>query len=233
MAIKDNKDFTITGRTTNFDETGIVTASITAFCGSATAISKAQGMKSHPSYPWLKRSSGTVTFQEANTATISLSFEGVDPDSDGQVTTTIDASMSNEPIDTHPTFTEWSKKFNAKLAPDGSFKKFPPKLDAGGVNNKSGITSYLDPTITYSQTKIFAKAAISQLASEVGNIGKIDSSFYTGTGIPPAPTPDGDGGWKRNWLLLSGSFEEIGEGGKVTKVWKLSGRRGWDKLIYS
>ena len=232
MSLQTNENFTITSKTTNFDETGIVTASIAGFCGSSKAIAQAQALKSHPSYPWLKRSSGTVTFQEAGMATISLSFEGVDPDSDGQVTTTIDASMSNEPIDTHPTFTDWSKKFNAKIAPDGTFKSFPPKLDGGGVNIKAGIESYLDPTITYSQTKIFAKAAVSQLASEVGNIGRIDSSFYTGTGIPPAPTPEGDGGWKRNWLLLSGSFEEIGEGGKVTKVWKLSGRRGWDSLIY-
>ena len=33
--------------------------------------------------------------------------------------------------------------------------------------------------------------------------------------------------------LVSGSFEEIGDGGKVTKVWRLSGRRQWDSILYS
>lgn len=232
MSLKNNKNFHILSRTTNFDETGVVTGSIIAQCGSTKAVRTALDTKTHPRHSFLKRESGQVQFLEAGMARITLNFAGIDPDSDGQVTTTIKAALSNEPIQTHPTFTRWSTRFNPIFNDDGTFKGFPATLENGGDNNKIGIESYLDPTITYEQSKVFAKAAISKLAKEVRNIGHIDDSFYTGTGIPPAPTPDGDGGWERSWLLVSGAFEEVGEGGIVKKVWKLSGRRGWDQLIY-
>lgn len=233
MPILNNKNFYITSRTTNFDETGVVTATIVGECGDTIAVNKALSLKTHPSYSFLKRLDGSVTFLAGGMAQITLNFDGIDPDSDGQVTTTIKASMSNEPIDTHPTFTTWSGKFEPVFNDNGTFKGFPSQLESGAENKKAGVESYLDPTITYEQSKVFAKAAKSQLASEISNIGYIDSGFYTGTGIPPAPAPDGDGGWKRDWLLVSGSFEEVGDGGIVKKVWKLSGRRGWDKLIYA
>ena len=232
MAILNNKAFNITSRTTNFDESGIVTGTIVGQCGDSVAVKKALAMKTHPRYSYLKRENGSVQFLAGGMAQITLNFHGIDPDSDGQVTTTVKQSLSNEPIDTHPTFAKWSKKHEPVFNADGSFKGFPAKLAAGGANPKAGIESYLDPTITYEQTKVFAKAVVAKLSSEIANIGYIDDSFYTGTGIPSIPAPEGDGGWKRDWLLVSGGFEEVGDGGLVTKVWKLSGRRGWDKLIY-
>ena len=64
------------------------------------------------------------------------------------------------------------------------------------------------------------------------NLGKIDNSWFTVDVIPKPPTPLGDNGKLRNWLLVSAGYEAIGKGGRVTKMWRLSGRRGWDDLIY-
>lgn len=240
MAVLNNYGKTIHTKTVTWDENGIAQGTIVYRIGASTAVSDAQQTKSHPDYHYLKRTGGSVKFLEANMAEVTLDFSGVDPDANGQVQTTIRATMTNEPIDTHPKFTEWSKKFAPILNPDGSFKKFDSKIkqkDADGndqeINNpKAGIKDYLDPSVTYEQSKIFAFATNAQLANEIKNIGYIDSSFYEGVGIPVPPTPIGDDGKPRNWLLVSGSFEEIGEGGKVTKVWRLSGRRRWDSIIY-
>ena len=247
MPILNNTEKNIHTSTVSWDDNGIAEASIVYSIGSSLAVADAMSMQAHHVYPYLKRSNGTVTFKEGNMAEVSMSFKGVDPDADQQVITTIRSTLTNEPIDTHPTFTDWSKQFAPILNPDGSFKAFPPKIDQIGeeggegevgevvkVNNpKAGITDYLDPSITFEQSKIFAVASSTKLANEIKNIGFIDDSFYTGSGIPKAPTPMGDDDKPRNWLLTSGNFEEIGDGGKVTKVWRLSGRRQWDSIIYS
>lgn len=232
MALHNNYDEIITSTGVTWDDTGIVEGSLSFRIGRSSAVSTALSYTSHPDHAFLKRSGGSVTFLAGGYADVSLSFIGVDPDMDGQVTTNIRATMATEPIDTHPTFKEWSPPFEPIFDLDGTFKQFPPLLKAGGKNEKGGIQSYLDPTVTYEQSKIFAKASKKKLASELKNIGYIDDGFWTGAGIPKAPSPVGQDGKPRNWLLCSGSYDTIGDGGKVSKSWRLSGRRGWDELIY-
>ncbi len=236
MPILNNTAQNIHTKTASWDENGIAQGSVAYTIGASSAVSSALAMDSHPDYKYLKRVSGSVTFIEANMAEVRIDFEGVDPANDGQVVTTFKASMSTEPIDTHPTFAEWSKKFAPIMNEDGSFKKFDTKVEVNGEqvdNPKAGIRSYLDPTVTYQQTKTFATAKKEELHAALANIGFIDDGFYTGQGIPEPPTPEGDDGKKRNWLLISGNYEEIGDGGKITKVWKLSGRRQWDEALYT
>ena len=100
------------------------------------------------------------------------------------------------------------------------------------ANPKAGVTSYMEPAVTFEQSKIFAKASKEKLAVHCKALGKIDADFFEGSGIPKPPTPMGDHGKPRTWLLVSAAYEAIGEGGKVTKTWRLSGRRGWDATIY-
>ena len=244
MAIKNNTAKNVHTKTVSWDENGVAEGSIIYSIGASSAVTDALNTKSHPDYSYLKRTGGSVTFKEADMAEVSLTFAGIDPDADGQVMTTIRASMTQEPIQTHPTFTKWSKDFAPLFDQDGAFKGFDSKITQPIPNNafgdleevdnpKAGITQYLDPSVTFEQSKTFARATHAQLASQIANIGFIDSSFYTGGGIPVAPTTMGDDGKPRNWLLISGGFEEIGDGGKVSKVWKLSGRRQWDSLLYS
>lgn len=250
MAIQDNIEFTIKSSTINWDEQGIASASLTASIGKDFAVAKALSLKEHPEYPWMLRTSGRVTAQAGILAEINLEFAGIDPSLDGQVTTNIRAATSTEPIDTHPRFGSgipnvgeegWAALFDPQFNEDGSFDKFPPKIkvfdaqaneDVNVANPKAGIESYLEPTITFEQSKIFASESKAKLQEHCVNLGMIDNSWFTGEGIPKPPTPLADNGTPRNWLLVSAGYEAIGKGGKVTKMWRLSGRRGWDELIY-
>lgn len=235
MAILNNTEKNIHTKTVSWDENGVAEGSIVYRIGASSAVQSATDTKSHPDYSYLKRVSGAVTFLEGDMAEVTIEFSGIDPANDGQVTSTFKATSTNEPIDTHPTFNDWADKFGVITNEDGSFKKFDSKLTVDGQevdNPKAGIMAYLDPSVTFEQTKTFAKADLEQLQEAIENIGFIDDGFYTGEGIPKAPTPDGDDGKKKNWLLISGNYEQIGEGGRVTKVWKLSGRRQWDEILY-
>ncbi len=251
MAIQDNLEFKIVSSTINWDEQGIANASLVATIGKDLAVAKALSMQAHPDYPYMLRSGGRVTARADCLSEITLEFTGIDPNLDGQVTTNIRGAMSTEPIDTHPDFGNgdifvqdgWAADFDPQFNEDGSFKAFPPKisiLDPDGgpldfidaANPKAGIESYLEPTVTFEQSKIFAVQSKQKLQEHCVNLGKIDNSWFTGDGIPKPPTPLGDNGKLRNWLLVSAGYEAIGKGGRVTKMWRLSGRRGWDDLIY-
>ena len=249
MPIKDNLAYTVISSGITWDENGIAQAVLIASMGKSGAVAKALSIKAHPDYPYMLRTGGTVTAKECDLAEINLQFVGIDPDVDGQVTSSFRAATSTEPIDTHPTFGSgnafpvdgWAVNFGAQFNPDGSFKKFPPKIEQVDANlnifeidnPKAGVESYLEPSVTFEQSKIFAKASKNELNKHCKNIGKIDSDFFKGTGIPKPPTPMGDNGKPRNWLLISAVYEDIGKGGKVTKVWQMSGRRGWDETVYS
>jgi len=248
MAILNNQEYTEITKGVSWDENGIAEGSLTASIGQESAVAKALSIQSHPDYPWMLRSGGKITAKEGGLAEISIQFRGVDPNLDGQVTSNIRAATSTEPIDTHPNFGNgidegWAAAFDPQFNEDGSFKAFPPKHkvpipnnDFGdlqdAVNPKAGVDSYLEPSVTFEQSKVFAISSIEKLQEHCKYLGKIDSNFFKGSGIPTPPTPLMDNGKPRNWLLISAGYEAIGKGGKVTKVWRLSGRRGWDELIY-
>lgn len=248
MAIQDNLQFNIVSSTINWDEQGIANASLVATIGKDLAVAKALSMQAHPDYPYMLRSGGRVTAKAGVLSEITLEFTGIDPNLDGQVMTNIRAATSTEPIDTHPNFGNgiddgWAAAFDPQFNEDGSFKAFPPKHKVPIPNNdfgdlqdapnpKAGIESYLEPTVTFEQSKIFAVQSKQKLQEHCVNLGKIDNSWFTGDGIPKPPTPLGDNGKPRNWLLVSAGYEAIGRGGRVRKMWRLSGRRGWDELIY-
>ena len=258
MPILNNLDYVVISSGITWDEEGIVEGNLTASMGQAGAVDKALSINNHPDYPWMLRSGGRVTAKEAGLSEISLQFKGIDPNLDGQVVSSIRAATSTEPIDTHPNFGSgvgkddaegnlvvdgWAANFNPQFNEDGSFKSFPPELEvrdpdrgpaalAKVANPKAGVESYLEPTITFQQSKIFAETSKEKLAVHCKALGKIDADFFEGSGIPEPPTPMGDHGKPRTWLLVSAGYEAIGKGGKVTKVWRLSGRRGWDATIY-
>ena len=252
MPILNNLEYVVISSGITWDEEGIVEGNLIASMGQAGAVAKALSIHKHPDYSWMLRSGGRVTAKEAGLSEINLQFRGIDPDLDGQVTSSIRAATSTEPIDTHPNFGSgdifaadggWAANFEPQFNEDGSFKKFPPQIkvldpDAGPLefkdiaNPKAGVESYLEPAVTFEQSKIYAKTSAAKLASHCKALGKIDAGFFTGSGIPKPPTPMGDHQKPRDWLLVSAGYEAIGEGGKVTKMWRMSGRRGWDSTIY-
>lgn len=149
--------------------------------------------------------------------------------------------MEESPIETHPRFADFAGKpsapVNGAIFLDPStgfvsaddavavFDRFAPFVD-GKLNSKAGIESFLDPVCTYRQSYVSAT-----IPSQSG-VGKIDND------VPgPGLSKMGD----RDWLYTGMNYRRRGNPNgqineviyEITKDWKLSGQRGWDRDIYS
>lgn len=140
-------------------------------------------------------------------------------------------SGAQEPIQTHP-------DFKTTLAGDGDsplnnavfkgeevdseFDYFPP--NAG--NDLEGVSAYLEPAMEVEVTVVTISGSMADptFHSLYNNIGEIRTP--TGGGAPALPLG-------RNWLLTGSSQEIIGGAVKATYLYRMSGRKGWNSLIYS
>lgn len=139
------------------------------------------------------------------------------------------ASLSMEPLQTHPDFVQMAGTPAAPLNgaifidPDNLFRSekenaiFKEFANTGGANIKSGVDSYMEPGAEWRETR-FSVARPTGLKS----VGSID----TPNGSPPALSG-------RDWLLWSETYFRRGHIYQIQTTWKLSGRNGWDQDIYS
>jgi hypothetical protein len=108
---------------------------------------------------------------------------------------------------------------------DGKLRSLVPdpitSTDAQEFANRisKGNTSYLMPTITYTES---TQGNSPMTAAQLNKIGKIS----TPRGNPPAVTGN------RDWMLTSASQEQRGELYQTNIEWTLSEREGWDTFFY-
>lgn len=146
----------------------------------------------------------------------------------------LDLSTSEEPIETHPKFNDAVTNFatDANGATfdigDGSFLGFQrrpiwdPALDIPTprtITNPSwvGVHSYLAPGAVWRKTYVTATQP-----ADISGLGKIEA--------PEGSPPTVEAG--RNWLNTGLSWEQRGLTFQVRKEWRLSGRQGWNAVIY-
>lgn len=185
-------------------------------------VGQVAGRKQHPDFAWLKRSNATIRREEADHCAVSITFEGVPPETNEKIYS-VSGSTSTEPIESHPDFAQIggtpSNKLNeAQFDEDGKFKGFG--VGPAGDNPKAGIKSYLVGSLIYQEDWI--RGAIPS-APELDELGTINNP-------PPSPMKPSIGG--RNWLLINADCKQIGNGSQLTRKWRLSGNRGWDEDIY-
>ena len=167
------------------------------------------------------------------------------------------ASLSQEAIDTHPHFENFAGKpsdmddalghvpdkgtiFSTNDDETGAFLKFKtlPEADGTEENSKAGVSSYLLPAIIWKESRQLGDGfSSSETADIVEDLGK----RYTKV---PRKLQDADGSQQtlrdiasefsgeRDWLLISANYTPVGEGGTIDREWRMSGRYGWNKLIY-
>ena len=175
-------------------------------------------------------SSGEAGFE------VTLHFEGAEGDfknSDTQVTFEFDASMTEEPIQAHPSFDKLKTKYGwttEKAFPEtmpastGTGSSLSKDAKPGGKSPLYGCESYLAVGAVFRKTY----AATTIPAGILKGIGTIVStppgigSFY----IPPT-------GSKRNWLKVAPKVRRRGSAVEVTEEWMLSGPAGWNTDVYS
>ena len=140
----------------------------------------------------------------------------------------LNVSLSQEPIQTHKTFASFAgtpaAPLNESIFIDPSNGYPSTKSTAvwkefgftGSNNTKAGVTSYMAPGAEWRETTF-------QTTRPTGlrDVGTIDS--------PNGPAPSLSG---RTWLMWSESYQRRGHVYQVNRVWKLSGRNGWDTDIY-
>lgn len=144
----------------------------------------------------------------------------------------LQASLDQDPIQSHPDFHTViagtpAAPLNGAVFLDpetnlptddnikGVFREFAATL-AGERNPKAGIESYLVPGAEWRETSF----AVSD-PTELSDLGTIDT--------PSGPNPTLSG---RNWLAWSETYQKRGYIYQISKVWKLSGRNGFDPEIY-
>lgn len=187
----------------------------------------------HPDFPWLIRKSATIRREEANHGRVEVDYEGVPPETNEKLYR-CSGSTATEPIESHEKFdtndmaglfddsTEDAISGNfigengAIFGKDGKFKGWQASSDFAGVR------SFLVGSLVYEETWL-SGAALS--AGELSELGNKDN--------PPASNvkPTLSGG--RDWLLITADIEQVGNGSRLMRKWRASGRGGWDDTIYS
>lgn len=180
----------------------------------------------HSDFSYLKCTGGTQTEEGKGIWKITKTFQGINTTCE---TWRVNAAVSQEPIESHEDFVDFiggtgdDPKNDAVFESDdeeAKFKYFPANAD----NDLGGVKSFLDPTCQVEHT-IVKKHSGSNSAPAWDSIS--DVGQFT-TSLPSAP----DVASGRDWLLMGTTQEVIGGALRVRKTYRLSGRLGWNGLIY-
>lgn len=142
----------------------------------------------------------------------------------------ISSSTSQEPIQTHE---DWEEKIGGTgsspkndaifkgSGDNAEFDYFP----ANAANEFGGVSGFLDMALEAEVTIVAPSGSMADPTweSRYNNMAEIGNPF--GGGAPQALTG-------RDWLLVGSNQEPIGGAMKSTYIFRMSGAKGWNKLIY-
>ena len=130
---------------------------------------------------------------------------------------------ASNPIQAHPHYPELRTYANED-ATTGEFLNFSKDKGAEDAD-LLGVTSYLDPRMSYTRT-ITMKNATGVLAGSQADYFNLARIFTD----PPGPNPTI--GAEYNWLLVRAAIEIIGGALRIQQTFQLSGENGWNPNIY-
>jgi hypothetical protein len=161
-------------------------------------------------------------------------------DAHGMIQETLDFSMKEEPIQSHPNFgigqpdsiatiygyNVTTKEFSINL-PDASLlsdiQTAPNQNAAGGDNPMYGVTNYLSLGCIFRKNQTVGD--LGEIDGLFDNIGMI-SELPDGTLIEIPDLPN------RNWLKLAPKITSRAGVFEVSEQWQLSGAGGWNSILY-
>ena len=168
---------------------------------------------------------------------ITFDYEGIDqkaePSPQDEVTFELDTTMSEDPIETHPKFSEL-KKIYGWNQDDRRFAEMisgtgqgATALSSGGQQRSSplfGTDSWLVVGALFRKTYA-SKAYPPALLQGIGTITKAPPGIGQFK-LPPL-------GKLRNWLKLAPKVKLRGNCLEISEEWMMSGPRGWIEDVYS
>ena len=164
---------------------------------------------------------------------VSITLEGLQKESTEKVFE-IDASMSEEPIKTHPKFEDLKKTFGWDESL-GTFSEYlPGDTASGGLSSGSQNGSTRKKSKLYGTESWLVAGALYRVSYSSTSV---PSSIFTGIGTVQSPPsinkfnlpPLG----KRNWLKLAPKVRMRGNSIEITLEYMLSGPLGWFTDIFS
>jgi len=205
-----------------FDEFGVASSTIHVqfrFEDPTKAAQRVANLVTHPTFGWLKRTKAKVQREEADFAKASITFDGIPPNTDERHYK-LKASLSTEGIETHPLFPEWVADGLAVLDDKNKLDYFTDLPE--DEDSMAGLESWLVPNLVYEETWVRGNAGG---ARDFSKLGKKMSP-------PSSNAKPGNIGSGRDFLFMGGDIELIGFGSKMTRRWRLSGPKGWNKKVY-
>lgn len=203
-----------------FNEFGIGRATQVFEANYDSAQAEVDKRKRHPRFPWLKRKTGNIKREPANSAKIQISYEGVPPETNEKFYS-LKASLTTAPIGTHPNFNSFAIEANGAIFNQaGEFTGWEIEID-GEKNIFYGVESWLVPGFIYEENWVRGRSTGE--SNEFEDTGRIDNPPNSDAKIRIAG---------RNWLFFGGDVKIIGDGSRMTRRWKLSGPNGWIDDMY-
>lgn len=205
---------------------------------------------------WLICEKASVSHQ-VGVSYVTCNYKGVYKDVEA-TKCSIEMSVTEEPIDTHPKFAEFAGKpsemdDNVKYVPDtgavfsgkndliDTFQEF---VTTGNDNNGRqtdslvGIEQWVKPEIVFVEQRTLGDG-LTQSATQnlIDNLGERFGSVPDRMTSPSGRTKDipefVPSDYKEaDWLLISSDYVPSGEGGILTRKWRLSGMYGWNEIVY-
>ena len=221
------------------DDRGLWSGSQVYYCPKERLAELAPAHRSvHPDYPWLTLETLRVTGEEGRWLRLDASYAGVlnfttdDGDADEGATYSLDITLSEEPLETHPRYADLAAdevqvavslarnpsmdENNQPVQPDTSEW---PELQLELYDFvRTGFESYRDGKVTWTRNWVS-----DERPSNLNEVGDI----YEPRGNPPAVAAG------RNWLFVGLRSLERGGVFENSEVGELSGRGGWNEVIYS
>jgi hypothetical protein len=168
---------------------------------------------------------------------ITFDYEGIDaqaqPSPQDEVTFELDTTMSEDPIETHPRFTQlkarygWdqdNRRFAEMISGTG---QGATALSSGGKQKQSplfGTDSWLVVGALFRKTYA-SKVYPTDLLQGIGTITKAPPGIGQFK-LPPL-------GKSRNWLKLAPKVKLRGNCLEISEEWMMSGPKGWVEDVYS
>ena len=142
----------------------------------------------------------------------------------------VNSSSSTQPIATHPDFSDKSTKLGAFVEANRSilfdeyddftgFSKNPSSYAGGDTKDMNGVDSYYALGVTIKKTYC--------ARSLPGNLSKIPRIEQSPKGFKPSISNP------YNCLYLGIATRQRGKTYEISENWIVSGKRGWNKLIYT
>lgn len=168
---------------------------------------------------------------------VTVHYEGLDPNgkdpAEEQITFEFDVSMSEDPIEAHPSFDTITEKYGWDEV-ERAFPKYPLGTTSDG--NALGRKSKAKKNPLYGTESYLAVGAVFRktYATRIIPVGVLRGIG----GIVERPPDIGQfrmpsTGGKRNWIKLAPKIRRRGNSVEVTEEWMLSGPNGWNKDVYS